>query len=354
MEMSRQGGERMTLIKTMQAVQITGPRSIRYAELDVPAYKPDEVLVKVHCLGVCATDLEIYQGTMVYFQTRKASYPVIPGHEWSGQIVAVGSGVRGFSVGDRVVGETTISCGHCAYCQKGRYNLCPERLENGVLGKDGAAAEYMVYPAHALHRFDDSLTYEEACLIEPAAVAFRCIHKMSINPQDTVAVIGAGPIGLLAVQMAKACGSKKVVLFDIRDHRLQMGLAVGADEIVNLSLGHNANLFSAVIEATGNCSVVESLLDYVVPGARIGLLGLCGGKRAAFDLDKFVTYDLEMHGSLGSPGVWDTVVELLQSRKVDTGSLISHRFELHQLEKAFELMDNQDPSILKIVLNVAR
>ncbi len=199
----------MRLAKTMQAVQITGPRIIRCGELEVPVCREDEVLVKVHCLGVCATDLEIYQGTMVYFQTNQSSFPVIPGHEWSGEIIALGSEVQDFNVGDRVVGETTIACGHCSYCQKGRYNLCPKRLENGVLGKDGAAAEYMVYPAHALHRFDASLSYEEACLIEPAAVAFRGVSKISITPEDTVAVIGAGPVGLLAVQMAKAFGAKK-------------------------------------------------------------------------------------------------------------------------------------------------
>ncbi|ALS23026.1 MULTISPECIES: zinc-dependent alcohol dehydrogenase [Paenibacillus] len=344
----------MRLAKTMQAVQITGPRIIRCGELEVPVCREDEVLVKVHCLGVCATDLEIYQGTMVYFQTNQSSFPVIPGHEWSGEIIALGSEVQDFNVGDRVVGETTIACGHCSYCQKGRYNLCPKRLENGVLGKDGAAAEYMVYPAHALHRFDASLSYEEACLIEPAAVAFRGVSKISITPEDTVAVIGAGPVGLLAVQMAKAFGAKKVVLFDIRHRRLEMGLRLGADETMNVKDGTRTDLFTAVVEATGNASVVESLLDYIVPGGRISLLGLCGGKRAAFDVDQFVTYDLEMHGSLGSPGVWKTVIELLQSGKINTAPLISHRFELHELEKAFQLMENKDPDILKIVLNVAR
>jgi L-iditol 2-dehydrogenase len=344
----------MTLTKTMQAVQITGPRHIHCAQVDVPSYKADEVLVKVYCLGVCATDLEIYQGTMIYFQSNQSSYPVIPGHEWSGEIIALGSEVKGFSIGDRVVGETTISCGHCSYCQRGRYNLCPERLENGVLGKDGAAAEYMVYPAHALHRFDASLSYEEACLIEPAAVAFRAVSKISIHPEDTVAVIGAGTVGLLAVQMAKACGAKKVVLFDINDNRLQIGIKIGADEAINAADGKKPHLFTAVIEATGNVTVVESLLDYVVPGGRICLIGLCGGKRAALDVDKFVTYDLEMHGSLGSPGGWDTVAELLQSGKIKTGPLISHHFKLHELEKAFELMENRDPNILKIIINVSR
>lgn len=338
----------------MRALQIIGPRHIRCGELEVPVYKEDEVLVKVHCLGVCATDLEIYQGTMVYFQTNQSTFPVIPGHEWSGEIAALGSKVKGFAVGDRVVGETTISCGHCPYCQKGRYNLCPHRLENGVLGKDGAAAEYMIYPVHALHRFNASLSFEEACLVEPAAVAFRGVSKLSITPEDTVAVIGAGPIGLFAVQMAKAFGAKKVVLFDIRDRRLEMGLRLGADETMNLKNGKSTDLFTVVVEATGNCAVVESLLDYVVPGGRIGLLGLCGSKRAAIDVDRFVTYDLEMHGSLGSPGVWSTVIDMLHSGKVDTASLISHRFELHELEEAFELMEKKEPDLLKIVLHVAR
>jgi len=134
-------------MKSMKAGVIEGPRRLRLAEVPVPDVGPEDVLVKVRNVGICATDLEIYQGVMPYYLTGQASYPIIPGHEWSGEIVAVGSKVTGWKAGDRVVGEITISCGRCAYCLSGGYNMCAGRVEIGVMNQNGAAAAYMVYPA---------------------------------------------------------------------------------------------------------------------------------------------------------------------------------------------------------------
>lgn len=346
---------------TMDAIHIEGPRELSYRTVNVPSYGEDEVLVKVRYVGVCATDLEIYDGSMAYFTNGKASYPIIPGHEWSGEIVAVGSKVNHLSIGDRVVGETTISCGKCRYCLQGHYNLCPDRVENGVMRKNGAGAQYMVYPSHALHRFDSSISFEEATLIETAAVAYRGTSKLKIKPSDKVAIIGAGPVGLLCVQMAKALGAGHVTLVDLRENRLETGRKVGADATINLTETnldefidqiHEDDRFTAVIEATGNAKAVESVFTYVAPAARICLLGLCGGKQARFDVDKLVTFDLEVHGSLSSPGVWQDVVGLFESGKINAEALITHRFKLQDLGKAFELMENKDPSITKILLEI--
>lgn len=349
----------MRAVRKMKALQIQGPRQVRYGQVDLPKYESNEVLIKVHCVGVCATDLEIYQGEMVYYQTGDASYPIIPGHEWSGEIVALGNEVKGLEVGDHVVGETTISCGQCKKCLQGQYNLCPNRVENGVMRKDGAFAEYMVYPGYALHKFDSSITYDQACLIEPAAVAYRGVKKLNITPEDTVAVLGAGPIGLLSAQVAKSFGARKVVLIDMRANRLEMGLRLGCDKIIDLSQQGlvetarwitNGEMFTAIIEATGNTAAVENITNITSPGSRVVLLGLCGGRRASIDVDHIVTHDLEVYGSLASPGVWDSVVHLLESGQLDTQQLITHRFPLQDIEKAFELMENKDSSIIKIVL----
>lgn len=347
--------------KTMKAIQIQGARQVTYADVNIPEYGSDEVLIKVHCVGVCATDLEIYQGEMVYFQTGDASYPIIPGHEWAGEVAGIGSEVEGFAIGDRVVGETTISCGRCEQCLKGTYNLCPNRVENGVMGKDGACAEFMVYPAHALHKFDSSISYDQACLIEPAAVAYRGVRKLNVSPDDTVAILGAGPIGLLSAQAAKAFGAQKAVLIDMRANRLEMGSQLGCDDTIDLSHQElvesaskitNGKMFSAIIEATGNTNAVENITNITAPGSRVVLLGLCGNKRARMDIDHIVTHDLEVYGSLASPGVWDSVVRLMESNKLHTKKLVTHRFTIQDIEKAFELMENKDPSLIKIVIDV--
>ncbi|NEU30422.1 alcohol dehydrogenase catalytic domain-containing protein [bacterium LRH843] len=350
-------------VKTMKALQLYGARQMKYEEVEMPAYGPDEVLIKVHNVGVCATDLEIYQGEMVYFLTGQATFPIIPGHEWAGEIVEVGENVVGYSPGDRVVGETTISCGRCKTCLKGQYNLCPDRVENGVMKKNGACAEYMAYPAHALHKFDRSIPFDKACLIEPAAVSFRGVKRLNVTPEDTVAIVGAGPVGLLAVQAAKSYGARKVVLIDMRKNRLDMGLQLGCDEVIDLSyqdLEETASLltegemFTRIIEATGNTDAIGDLTKITAPGSRVVLLGLCGGKQASIDVDHIVTNDLDVCGSLASPGVWDSVVRLLEDGEIETEKLITHRFPVDEMEKAFELMEKKDPSIVKIVLDVAK
>ncbi len=349
-------------VKTMKAVQFYGAREMKFEDVEIPSYGPDEVLVKVHCVGVCATDLEIFQGDMVYFLTGQAKFPIIPGHEWAGEIVEVGANVTGLAVGDRVVGETTLACGKCQTCLKGMYNLCPNRIENGVMNKNGACAEYMVYPAYALYKFDRSIPYEQACLIEPAAVSYRGVKRLEVTPEDTVAVIGAGPVGLLAVQAAKSYGARKVVLIDMRENRLQMGLKLGCDDIIDLSkqdlaaaasLLTDGEMFTRIIEATGSTNAVGDLTKITAPGCRIVLLGLCGGKQASIDVDHVVTNDIDLCGSLASPGVWDMVVHLLEDGKFDTAPLITHRFPVYEMEKAFELMEKKDPTIIKIILQVA-
>lgn len=345
----------------MKALLIDGPRKIRFAETPVPEVGPDEVLVKVHCMGVCATDLEVYQGNMAYFLSGQASYPIIPGHEWSGEIVTVGNKVKKFAPGDRVTGEITIACGRCSYCLKGAYNMCPDRMETGLIGMNGAAAQYMVYPAFALYRFAPTISFEEAALLEPSAIAYRGVSKLNVHPGDRVAIIGAGPIGLLAVQVAKAFGAHHVALFDYRDNRLQAGLELGADAAVNLTGVDSLDAilprspedrFTAIVEASGHTSAVESILDYAAPTARIVLIGFCGGEKASIDVDRLVTYDLEVHGSLGSPGVWDATIKMLESGKLRTRPLISHRFPLDRLEQVFHMMERKDPTIVKIMMQV--
>lgn len=346
----------------MKAQIITGARQLQYGEVDMPEYGEDEVLVRVHAVGICATDLEIYDGSLLYYQDGRASYPIIPGHEWSGEIAAVGSKVTGFSVGDRVVGETTLACGRCRTCMSGHYNLCPNRLENGVLGKHGATAEYMSYPAFALHRFDESISYEEACLIEPAAIAYRGAERVGIGPRDTVAIFGAGTIGLLFVQVAKAFGAQHVTLIDYNKQRLAVGKSMGADGIISL---HDEDLkeavdrltdgagFTKVIEASGSVSAMSSTTVAAAEGGRICLIGLCGGRQAPIDIDRVVISDMELIGSVSSPGVWGHVVPLLSSGKLNVAPLITHRYPLAHYEEALGLMAQKDPDIIKILIQVA-
>lgn len=342
-----------------ESAWIIEPGHVKITKDEIPCLLPNEVLVKVKNMGICGTDLEIYQGNMLYYAEGIATYPIIPGHEWSGQVWEIGSSVRGLKVGDRVVGETTLPCNNCNMCKKGKYNLCPGRKENGILGKNGAAAQYMIYPSNGLHTFDSSIDFESACLTEPAAVAYRGIEKVNVSPSDRVVVFGAGTLGLLSLQAAEVFGAKQIVLIDINEFRLKLGKDLGADHVIDISqesLIETCNLltgnhgFDVVIEASGSLAAIESILSVTTAGSRICLMGLCGGHRAQINTDRIVTSDLHICGSLGSPGVWTTVLELMRVGKILTKPMITHRYSLGELSKALGLLKDREPELLKAMI----
>lgn len=338
----------------MNAVFLEGAGRTAYKSVDMPHCGPGEALIKVRCVGICGTDVEMYKGHIT-----KITYPIIPGHEWSGEIVALGRDVVGFAVGDRVVGETTIACGHCSMCKQGRYNFCRFVKESGVFGKHGAAAEYMVHPASALHLVHPSVSFEQACLIEPSAVAFRGLERIKASPRDVLAVIGPGAIGLMTVVMAKQFGVRKVVLVGFEQKRLQLGLKLGADEIIDLSQEDyserarectDGELFTAIVEASGNKQACEDLFAIAAVNCRVCLLGSYGAELPRIDATKIVERDMEVFGSLSSPGVWEMVVKLNRNSRIRITDIITHEFKLEDYEKAVQLLARRDPSVLKVII----
>ncbi|TBL77856.1 zinc-dependent alcohol dehydrogenase [Paenibacillus thalictri] len=338
----------------MLAVMVDKERVIQVRSTGIPACGPQEVLVRVRCIGVCATDLHLYQG----LQNHRVTFPIIPGHEWSGEVAAVGEGVTAFSPGQRVVGEVTIPCGKCATCRKGNYNICPQRAENGVFGRNGAAAEYIVVPDYTLHTFSSDLPFEEACLIEPTAVAYRSVEKVRVSPSDHVLVIGAGPIGLLAVGTAKAFGASSVTLVDFRQNRLDVGKKLGADHTINLSSDNylekaleatEGTLFNVILEASGSHSAFESLFDLTAPGARICLIGIFD-RKSEIDANAIVRKDLEIYGSVSSPNVWKQAIKMVEQRKIPVRDIITHEYGLHDFETSLLQMENRDPHIIKAIV----
>lgn len=345
----------------MYAVRFYGASKLEYVELPTPEPGPDDALIRVRAVGVCATDGELYRGEQVYYRKGMARYPIIPGHEWAGEIVGLGERASGFQIGDHVVGECSIGCGTCPTCRSGNYHRCPNRQETGVLHRPGGFAQYMAFPVASLHRVAPSVPFESACLIEPAAVAFSGVKRAEVTAGDSVLVIGAGPIGLLALQAARALGATKIMVVAKRKRRLEMAAQLGADEVVEYGLGSlparaeeftEGTMFTAVIEASGNPSAVEQIPTLVAPGGRVALLGLFAGERARLDLDELVVGEISVHGVLSSPNVWPTVIDLVDMGRLQTGPLVTHRMPLESAEAAMRLLDARDPSVVKIVLDV--
>lgn len=341
-----------------KAIRYYGPKDVRYEDVDVPEPGPGEVLIKVKAAGFCGTDLEVYDGVMFYFTSGMTYTPITPGHEWSGEVVATGKDADEFSVGDRVTGECSVGCLKCPYCVKGWYNQCPHRTETGLLNREGGFAEYIVFPKYFLHKCN-RMSFDEAAFIEPTGVALYATKLARTCPDDYVAVMGPGPIGLFAVQTAKAYGARKVILVGTRDERLEVGRRVGADATVNtrkedlvakvreITGGH---MIDVVIEAVGKPAAWDDIASILAPRARIAMTGLFAGQKCSVDFDPLVINNVTILGSLGGPSVWDEAISLHERGMITAKPLITHHLPLRDFVKGIEIMRNRTDNAIKVVL----
>ncbi len=322
----------------MKAIVITGPGTAELRQVEPAPLAPGDVRIRLRATGICGTDVEIFDGTMPYFTSGMAAYPIIPGHEWVGEVVETGAAVRGFETGDRVVGECSVGCMRCATCRAGNYHRCADRTETGILNRSGGFAEYVTFPALFLHRIAPSVPLESAAMVEPAAVAFNGVRHAAVTPRDSVVVFGDGPIGLLVAMMARAFGAARITVVGATPHRLALARSLVADATIDINqspdvpaalaaAGHAAP--SVAIEATGNPVAVETAVASVASGGRIVMLGLFAGKRSTeLDLDRVVIGDVALRGALGSPGIWPDVIGLIERGIVDPRPLVSDTLPL--------------------------
>jgi len=348
-------------VKTNMSVTVYGPMDIRYEDHGVLAPAPGEVRIKVKAAGVCGTDVEVLTNEMFYYTSGQAKLPIVPGHEWCGVIEEVGEGVTGYKVGDMVTGECTVNCGHCAQCNSGHANLCVNRTETGVMNRDGGYAEYINFPATHLHKFT-KLSFEEGAVIEPTCIAMNAVIRGRITPKDNVLVVGPGPIGLLAAQIAKNIyGAKRVIISGTRDERLERAVPFtdaqinvkncdAAAEIMKATDGEGVNVILETAGATDTFALASKVL---APAGRIVICGFFGTKKAECQWDFISTNDAEIIGSLGSPGIWDFVITLMESGRLDVRCILSHDMPLKSKEdfmKAIDIMTGRKDNVCKIVL----
>jgi 2-desacetyl-2-hydroxyethyl bacteriochlorophyllide A dehydrogenase len=326
---------------------ISGPGQAKLNDVSLPALTADEVRVRVIATGCCGTDVELLEGTMPYFTSRMGRYPLIPGHEWTGEVEEIGSEVRGFAVGDHVVGECSCGCMRCERCRTGNYHRCSYRTETGVLNRAGGFAEYMNFPATFLHRISKDVPLESACLVEPAAVAFNGVRKAQVTPTDDVAIFGDGPIGLLLVMMAKAFGARTVTLVGATTERLAVGARLGATATISVAeqrasalLGDGKEIApSVIIEATGNPASILEAVSSAAPGARLVLQGIFAGRTVSdLNVDQVVINEISIQGALGSPGLWPDVIRLIESGRVNPSLLVTEVLRLEDYHRAMEMV----------------
>jgi len=345
---ARQSAEQRQLLfdRPYRAVVIEGPGRAAIRRRQLPQLKPSEVLIRVAFQGVCGTDLEIFDGELTYYKNGLAKYPIVPGHELSGTIAAVGPNVQGFTEGDRVVVECIQGCGRCSACLKDNAIGCPQRAELGVIGLDGGYAEYLVTPSRFVHRIPDSMALAAACLCEPVAVVLKGLRRLERARGNAepgrCAVVGAGAIGHLTARLLHSRGHE-VTVFDRDPRRLELFDHSGVH-----TAGRADNLadFEVLVEATGDPEALTPTLHQSAAGSTLLLLGLPYAKRE-FSFDTLVAYDKVVVGSVGSTAQ-DFREAISAVPTIDTSPFLQHILPLGSVREAWQLARRRDA--LKVIL----
>ncbi len=343
----------------MKAVVKTqkGDGYVQLMDVNEPEIKSDEALIGVKAVSICGSDLHIWHDKHPYWP------PMTMGHEFSGEIVAVGDQVVGWETGDRVVSETrTETCGVCRYCETGAPQVCPNKRPPGI-GIDGAMAKLVAMPARLLHRIPDNVSYDAAAVTEPTAVCLHgIVERTGINAGDSVVVLGPGPIGLMSVQLAKLAGASNLMAVGTprsADLRLKKAKDLGADVLINLGEedpvekvmdltgGYGADL---VIEAAGSSSAIKLAFDLVRRHGKICALGINGKETTDIPWDKAIFKAAQLTFCFSSSWQsWETVLQLMENGVLRPEEIITHTMPLEQWKEAFEALENREA--IKAILN---
>ncbi|MBR1781298.1 MAG: alcohol dehydrogenase catalytic domain-containing protein [Oscillospiraceae bacterium] len=311
-------------------------------DLPIPEVGPTDLLVRVHVAAICGTDQHIYHWNE-YASTR-VPVPMVFGHEFAGDVVAVGESVRSFRVGDRVATETHIPCGHCYQCMTGNQHNCEEMKIIGV-HVPGAFSDYAVIPEACAWRFDDSLSYRHAAMLEPMGVAVHGVFSGEIALQKTV-ILGCGPIGVMAVGAAYAGGAAGVMAVDIFDDKLAMAKKLGASELVNTRRDNLVQRILAwtdgrgadvIIDYTGNVGLIEEAFGGLRKAGRFTMVGL-PSKKLSLDLTNAVVYkEAHINGSTGRLmyQTWYQCEAILKSGAISLDDVIGGVYDMRDFERAF-------------------
>ena len=337
----------------MKTIIINKPGEIEIIEQAMPVRKQGEALLKILYGGICGSDLGTCRGTFAY-----ASYPRIPGHEFSAEIIEIGDNDRNLKPGMIVTCNPYFNCGHCYSCQRGLVNCCTSNETMGAQ-RDGAFSEYITMPIERIYD-GKGLSAKTLALIEPFCISYHGISRANIQPNDKVLVIGAGTIGVLAAVAAKAKGAK-VYISDVAENKMNYAIETfGLDgDILNDSPENfikrveeitNGNYFDVTIEAVGLPSTFQACIDAAAFGARMVQIGV--GKRThEFDFTLLQKKELNVYGSRNAlKKDFLELIDLVKSGKVDLEKIVTNTYNLDEADKAFQDFSKNAASMLKVVI----
>jgi 2-desacetyl-2-hydroxyethyl bacteriochlorophyllide A dehydrogenase len=317
----------------VRSLVIDGPRSATVQRVDAPVPGPGQVVVDVHRVGICGTDIELFTGDLAYFAQGKSSFPLRPGHEWCGVVSAAGPGVDLAWLGERVTGDTMLGCGHCRRCESGRHHVCADRHEIGIMGWPGALADKVLVPVGSLYRLPATVDDRAGALVEPGGNARRAAAAAGAGPGTTVLVWGPGTIGLLAASFARAAGAE-VHVVGLDPRRENLARRFGASRYWTMS-DPPSQAYDAVIDCTSDETVPAAALRLVEPAGRMVYIGV-SAKTSAIDSRDLVLNDVTAVGILGASAGLAAAIEHYADGRVDPGPLVQVVVGLDRAAEALE------------------
>ena len=329
-----------------RAAVLFAPGDVRVEERPTPEPGPLEVLVEVAAVGVCGSDVHYYEHGRIGARVVRA--PLVLGHESAGRVVAIGERVTRHRVGDRVALEPGLPCGRCRECRAGRYNLCRAVAFFGSPPVDGAFARFIIQHEDFAHPLPDALSDEVGALMEPLSVALWACAKAAISAADRVLVTGAGPIGLLTLQVARALGASQVVLTDVNERRLELARATGATRALRAEEGLDAE-FDALIECSGHPQALRDGLTALRPAGTAVLVGMGADPDALVPLSLLQSRELWLTGTFRYAGTYPTAIALAAAGRVDLEAIVTGHFALGDVEAALRA-GREDPGSVKVIV----
>ncbi|WP_424000531.1 NAD(P)-dependent alcohol dehydrogenase [Haloarcula salina] len=341
----------------MRTAVLVEPTEFELEDRPKPSPGPDDVLVAVSDVGICGSDVHYYE------HGRIGDYvvedPLVLGHESAGEVVAVGENVTGLAAGDRVALEPGVPCRRCAHCKRGDYHLCADVRFMATPPHDGAFTEYVSWPADFAYKLPENVSTAEGALCEPLSVGIHACRRGSVGTGDTVLVTGAGPIGLMVLEAARAAGATDVIVTDVVREKLDFAAERGADLTVDVT---ETDLEAAVaeytdgvgadvvVEASGAEPSIRSTIDVVRRGGTVVLVGLASEAEVPFDVLEVIDNEIDVHGSFRYKNTYDAAVDLLADGEVDVAGIIDFESSLEDIDDAFHRA--MEPTTIKGMISL--
>ena len=344
------------MAETMKVAVLTAPQTIMLETRSAPVPKPDEVLIKVRHAGICGSDLHYYEHGRI--GTQKVQYPMVLGHEVGGEIAEIGSTVTGLQVGDLVAVEPQKTCGKCAFCKTGRYNLCPSVVFWATPPIDGAFSEYVTHPADMVYKLLEGMDTSEGALMEPLAIGFHVSNQAEAKTGESAIILGAGTIGLVTLLALKARGITEVYITDLVNYRLEMAKKLGARQVFN---ARNVDVPGTVSEMTGGRGVdivfemagssvtTQATVDLVKRGGRIVLVGYAQDV-VRFDFRKLIMKEASIRTSRRYRNIYPVAMQAVSDGLISVKELVTDTYPFKDIARALKHAVTHKESTIKTII----